>query len=154
MLTTMLSSPEGIRYLTEDKLISQMASCFSDVDEVRTRRHRAWLLLTIQQAGRRSSRPVFTKDRIERTLTHGYFEMLGTMTKNREGLLCVSRTHYKGTSLTVLGLSKSTASSRQSTTSQNSQLSSKSSAMLSRASTTLCTFILGSNDIWAQLTRQ
>jgi rapamycin-insensitive companion of mTOR len=47
MLTTMLSSPEGIRYLTEDKLVSQMASCFSDVDEVRTRKHRVWHQITI-----------------------------------------------------------------------------------------------------------
>ena len=30
----MLSCPEGIRYLTEDKLLSQMAACFSDIDEV------------------------------------------------------------------------------------------------------------------------
>jgi len=39
LLTTMLSSPEGTRYLTEDKLVSQMASCFSDVDEVRVMEH-------------------------------------------------------------------------------------------------------------------
>jgi len=30
----MLSCPEGIRYLAEDKLVPQMAACFSDIDEV------------------------------------------------------------------------------------------------------------------------
>jgi len=41
----MLSCPEGIRYLTEDKLVSQMAACFSDIDGV-------GVLLNIELVGR------------------------------------------------------------------------------------------------------
>lgn len=34
LLRTLLANPEGIRFLTEDKLLSQMADCFNDIDEV------------------------------------------------------------------------------------------------------------------------
>lgn len=84
----MLSCPEGIRYLTEDKLLSQMAACFSDIDEVSSdESNRVVQRLIDQQTGRPSAQPIFSRDRIDRTLTNGYFEMVGTMTKSQEGLV-------------------------------------------------------------------
>lgn len=140
LLNTMLSCPEGIRYLTEDKLVSQMAACFSDIDEVRSTDNITCWSLTIKQSGRPSAHPIFSRDRIDRTLTHGYFEMLGTMTKSRDGLAYV-----------VVGLRKpitddsvcstSSASSPRSTTSRISLHESKLFGTLSSVSTIRCVLI-------------
>lgn len=43
-MTTMLVNPEGVRYLAEDRLLPQLADCFSNIDEVRVElRHGAIL---------------------------------------------------------------------------------------------------------------
>lgn len=34
VLSTMLANPEGIKYLTEDKLLRQMVECFNELDQV------------------------------------------------------------------------------------------------------------------------
>jgi hypothetical protein len=72
-----------------------MADCFHDIDEVRDmpRSEGYQRLLTSQRSGKPSSRPMFAKDRVDRTLAHGYFEMLGTLTKHREGMLSVGPIH-------------------------------------------------------------
>lgn len=73
-----------------------MADCFHDIDEVcdtpglQGYQH----LLTSQRSGKPSSRPMFAKDRVDRTLAHGYFEMLGTLTKHREGMLSVDPLNF------------------------------------------------------------
>jgi hypothetical protein len=33
-MTTMLVNPEGVRYLAEDRMLAQLADCFSNIDEV------------------------------------------------------------------------------------------------------------------------
>ncbi|WWC92493.1 uncharacterized protein L201_007452 [Kwoniella dendrophila CBS 6074] len=71
VLSTMLSSAEGIKYLTEDKLLKQMLDCFNELD---------------QYVGQPTSQPIFARDRLENTLTYGYFEMIGTLSKHREGM--------------------------------------------------------------------
>nr|KIR45878.1 sterility protein Ste20 [Cryptococcus bacillisporus CA1280] len=71
LLSTMLSTPEGIRFLTEDKLLRQLLHCFNELD---------------QYVGQPTARPLFARDRLEGTLTYGYFEMIGTLSKHREGM--------------------------------------------------------------------
>ncbi|WWD20882.1 hypothetical protein CI109_105359 [Kwoniella shandongensis] len=71
LLSTMLSNPEGIRFLTEDKLLRQMLECFNELD---------------QYVGHPTAQPIFARDRLENTLTYGYFEMIGTLSKHREGM--------------------------------------------------------------------
>ncbi|OWZ28826.1 sterility protein Ste20 [Cryptococcus neoformans c8] len=71
LLSTMLSTPEGIRFLTEDKLLKQLLDCFNELD---------------QYVGQPTAQPVFARDRLEGTLTYGYFEMIGTLSKHREGM--------------------------------------------------------------------
>lgn len=67
----MLIHPEGQRYLGEDKLLRQMVDCLSELD---------------QYAGQPSVHPVFARDRLENTLSYGYFEMIGTLSKHQKGL--------------------------------------------------------------------
>ncbi|WVR08773.1 hypothetical protein IAU60_005831 [Kwoniella sp. DSM 27419] len=71
MISTMLSSPEGIRFITEDKLMKQLLECFTELD---------------QYVGQPTAQPIFSRERIGSTLTYGYFEMIGTLTKHREGM--------------------------------------------------------------------
>jgi hypothetical protein len=71
LLNTMLVNPEGQRYLAEDKLLRQMVECLAELD---------------QYAGQPSAQPLFARDRLENTLTYGYFEMIGTLTKHHKGI--------------------------------------------------------------------
>ncbi|KAK8850712.1 hypothetical protein IAR55_004632 [Kwoniella newhampshirensis] len=76
LLSTMLSNPEGIRFLTEDKLLRQMLECFNELD---------------QYVGQPIAHPIFARDRLSNTLTYGYFEMIGTLSKHREGMKLVEK---------------------------------------------------------------
>lgn len=71
LINTMLMHPEGQRYLAEDKLLKQMADCFAELD---------------QYAGQPSVHPIFARDRLENTLSYGYFEMIGVLSKDQKGL--------------------------------------------------------------------
>ncbi|ODO05811.1 hypothetical protein I350_04872 [Cryptococcus amylolentus CBS 6273] len=71
LISTMLSTPEGLRYLMEDKLMRQLLDCLNELD---------------QYVGQPTAQPLFSKDRIENTLTYGYFEMIGTMSKYWDGM--------------------------------------------------------------------
>ncbi|WWC98367.1 hypothetical protein V866_005258 [Kwoniella sp. B9012] len=71
LISTMLSSPEGIKYITEDKLLKQLLDCFNELD---------------QYVGQPTAQPIFARDRLENTLTYGYFEMIGTLSRHREGM--------------------------------------------------------------------
>lgn len=48
-----------------------MVDCLSELD---------------QYAGQPSVHPVFARDRLENTLSYGYFEMIGTLSKHQKGL--------------------------------------------------------------------
>lgn len=84
----MLSTPEGIRFLTEDKLLRQLLHCFNELDQVGNTLSRGLImrLTLVQYVGQPTARPLFARDRLEGTLTYGYFEMIGTLSKHREGM--------------------------------------------------------------------
>ncbi|WOO81922.1 Target of rapamycin complex 2 subunit ste20 [Vanrija pseudolonga] len=71
LLTTLMVNPEGQRALSEDKLLRQMVDCLTELD---------------QYAGQPSAQPVFARDRLENTLSYGYFEMIGTLSKHTAGI--------------------------------------------------------------------
>lgn len=72
LLTTLLASPDGIRFLaSEDDLLKQIVKCFAQLDPFN---------------GTSESDPMFSKYRVSETLTYGYFEMLGTLSKHAEGI--------------------------------------------------------------------
>ncbi|KAJ3802454.1 Rapamycin-insensitive companion of mTOR, N-term-domain-containing protein [Lentinula aff. detonsa] len=74
LLTTLMANPDGIRYLSlEDPFMSQIVKCFAQLDPFNS------------QAAPDSD-PMFSKRRIAETLTYGYLEMLGTLSKHKEGI--------------------------------------------------------------------
>ena len=72
----LLLNTEGVRYLTEDKVIRQLAECLSHLDRM---------------SGLTSEMPMFTEHRMNETLTGGYFQLLGSLTKDARGLQILER---------------------------------------------------------------
>ncbi|KAH7915441.1 Rapamycin-insensitive companion of mTOR, middle domain-containing protein [Hygrophoropsis aurantiaca] len=71
LLNTLMASPDGIRFLaSEDDFLKQIVQCFAQLDP----------------CNGTSEDPIFSKARISQTLTFGYFEMLGTLSKYSEGI--------------------------------------------------------------------
>jgi hypothetical protein len=75
----MLVNPEGHRFLSEDKLLKQIVDCLSELD---------------QYAGQPSAQPVFGRERLGTTLTYGYFEMIGTLSKHQKGIELLQKFKY------------------------------------------------------------
>lgn len=73
LLSTLLTNVDGVRYLNENKLLDDIAEAFSELDP---------LLLN----GDPETEPIFSKERMESTLTCGYFALLGTFSKYKEGV--------------------------------------------------------------------
>jgi len=70
-LQTLLSDPVGVKFLYEDKLVEQIGFGLRQLD---------------QNSGTPSAEVLFSQSRVEDTLTHGYFEMLGVLSKYPEGI--------------------------------------------------------------------
>ncbi|KAI0061413.1 hypothetical protein BV25DRAFT_1900415 [Artomyces pyxidatus] len=72
LLTTLLASADGQRFLSsEDDLLKQVTRSFAQLDPFN---------------GTPESDPIFSKKRVSETLTYGYLEMLGTLSKHKEGI--------------------------------------------------------------------
>ncbi|KZT18431.1 hypothetical protein NEOLEDRAFT_1125374 [Neolentinus lepideus HHB14362 ss-1] len=72
VLTTLLASPDGKRYLeTEDDFLKQIVKSFAQLDPYN---------------GTMESDPIFSKARMQDTLTYGYLEMLGTLSTHEKGV--------------------------------------------------------------------
>ncbi|KAJ9122550.1 hypothetical protein QFC22_001979 [Naganishia vaughanmartiniae] len=70
LVTTLLATESGFRYLREDRLFKQLIDCFTELD---------------QYAGQPSIQPFLTRSRMESTLSVGYFDMLGILSKHDTG---------------------------------------------------------------------
>ncbi|CCL99718.1 uncharacterized protein FIBRA_01740 [Fibroporia radiculosa] len=71
LLNALMTCTEGVRFLSEDDLLNQIVKSFAQLDPFNSNP---------------ISDPIFSKHRVKNTLTYGYFEMLGTMSKRKEGL--------------------------------------------------------------------
>ncbi|KII86754.1 hypothetical protein PLICRDRAFT_43412 [Plicaturopsis crispa FD-325 SS-3] len=72
LLVTLMSSSDGLRFLaSDDDLLKQIVKSFAQLDPFN---------------GAPESDPIFSKKRVAETLTYGYFEMLGTLSKHKEGI--------------------------------------------------------------------
>ncbi|KAF9077790.1 Rapamycin-insensitive companion of mTOR, N-term-domain-containing protein [Rhodocollybia butyracea] len=81
LLTTLMASQDGIRYLAlEDQFMPQIVKCFAQLDPFNSQ-------------GAPDSDPMFSKRRIAETLTYGYLEMLGTLSKHKEGIEILENYH-------------------------------------------------------------
>lgn len=71
LLKVLLSNSEGIKMLSDNKLLPEIAECLIDLDPM------------VTGSG---SNQLFSRERVDRTLTSEYFCFLGTMTKHPEGI--------------------------------------------------------------------
>lgn len=76
LLNTLLANPEGVKYLTESKLLRQLSECLAQMDPMNQ--------VTASDA-------LFSKRRLEETLCHGYFELIGTLTAHPQGIAMMER---------------------------------------------------------------
>lgn len=76
LMRTLLHSPEGVKYLAENKLLRQIAECLAQVDRL---------------SGLTSAAPLFAPDRLTETLSGGYFALLGTFSGSVNGLAIIER---------------------------------------------------------------
>lgn len=96
LITTLLSNADGVRFLqSEDPFMKQLADCFADIDPVCLHFFRCVdAVLTgvaRQTRGSVAQDPTLSKVRVEETLTYGYIEMLGTMSRYPEGVELLER---------------------------------------------------------------
>ncbi|RPB20737.1 hypothetical protein L211DRAFT_791659 [Terfezia boudieri ATCC MYA-4762] len=71
LFTTLLGSPEGVKYLGGNKLLFQISECLAQLDPM---------------SGITSSDPILSRARLADTLSSGYFTLLGTLSSDHKGL--------------------------------------------------------------------
>ncbi|MCJ1320497.1 hypothetical protein MMC15_005837 [Xylographa vitiligo] len=72
----LLQTNEGVQYLTESKLLRQLAECLAQLDRM---------------SGLTSTSPLFAADRVSETMTSGYFTLLGALSSDAQGLVMLAR---------------------------------------------------------------
>jgi rapamycin-insensitive companion of mTOR len=76
LINSLLQNAEGVKYLGESKFVRQLAECLSHFDRM---------------SGLTSESPIFQPDRMNETLTGGYFALLGALTKDPRGIQILER---------------------------------------------------------------
>ena len=88
-MTTLMSSPDGVRVLsTEDIFLEQIKKSFAQLDPVSFSSFQNIFSRTHDEQfnGVPDSDPIFSKKRVAETLTYGYLEMLGTLSRFKDGI--------------------------------------------------------------------
>ena len=78
LMRTLVSTPEGTKYLAANKFLRQVAECLAQVDRM---------------SGLTSSSPLFSREQMANTLSGGYFAVLGTLSGDANGLAMMERWH-------------------------------------------------------------
>lgn len=76
LMKTLLRNQEGIAYLTESKLLRQLAECLAQLDRT---------------SGLTATQPLFSPYRVSETLAGGYFALLGALSSDPKGLQMIER---------------------------------------------------------------
>ncbi|KAL2160484.1 hypothetical protein VTH06DRAFT_1172 [Thermothelomyces fergusii] len=76
LMHALLQSPEGVKYLSDNKLLRQIAECLAQCDPT---------------SGLTAQEPMFSKDRLADTLCGGYFPMLGVLSADAKGMQMLDR---------------------------------------------------------------
>ncbi|GAB1320840.1 hypothetical protein MFIFM68171_11050 [Madurella fahalii] len=76
LMHALLQSPEGVKYLSDNKLLRQIAECLAQCDPT---------------SGLTAQDPMFSKDRLTDTLCGGYFPMLGILSGDAKGMQMLDR---------------------------------------------------------------
>lgn len=78
LMRTLVQTPEGTKYLAENKFLRQVAECLAQLDRM---------------SGLTSASPLFSREQMTNTLSGGYFAMLGTLSADANGLIMMERWH-------------------------------------------------------------
>ena len=78
LMKTLLQNQEGIAYLTESKLLRQLAECLAQLDRT---------------SGLTATQPLFSPYRVSETLAGGYFALLGALSSDAKGIQMIERWH-------------------------------------------------------------
>ena len=78
LVKTLLQNQEGIAYLTESKLLRQLAECLAQLDRT---------------SGLTATQPLFSPYRVSETLVGGYLALLGALSSDPQGLQMIERWH-------------------------------------------------------------
>ncbi|KAF9959695.1 hypothetical protein BGZ70_008784 [Mortierella alpina] len=70
LFETLANTVEGAKYLSQNKILRLIADGLAQLDPMQ---------------GHPASDPIFSREKMETTMTSGYFEMLGTLCKSRSG---------------------------------------------------------------------
>ncbi|KAK4146901.1 Rapamycin-insensitive companion of mTOR, N-term-domain-containing protein [Dichotomopilus funicola] len=76
LMHALLQSPEGVKYLSDNKLLRQVAECLAQCDPT---------------SGLTAQDPMFSKDRLADTLCGGYFPILGVLSADVKGMQMLDR---------------------------------------------------------------
>ena len=74
LMKTLVACSEGVTCLLENSLFLQISDGFAQLDPV------------VSASLSIGSEILFSKDRVSKTLTYGYFNMIGTLTETKEGM--------------------------------------------------------------------
>ena len=82
-----MMNPDGVRFMAEDKLLKQLSECFGEIEVVSAVRARC----VVRDPWPDAQAPfkpnaMLSLDRIENSLTYGFFEMIGVMSRDEEGV--------------------------------------------------------------------
>lgn len=76
LIHTLLQTTEGVRYLSDNKLLRQVAECLAQCDP---------------SSGLTAQAPMFSPTRISETLCSGYFAFIGALSRDPKGLAMLDR---------------------------------------------------------------
>ncbi|KAG9590620.1 hypothetical protein KCV04_g21342, partial [Aureobasidium melanogenum] len=76
LVRTLLLTPEGTKYLADNKMLRQIAECLAQFDRM---------------SGITSTTPLFSPERLADTLVGGYFAILGVLCSDQKGLQMMER---------------------------------------------------------------
>lgn len=79
LLTTLIATPDGLRFIAEDVLLREIYDAFHQI------------VPTASDAVSPTVDPIFAKSRVTSTLSQGYFEMIGTLSASSEGVSLLAR---------------------------------------------------------------
>ena len=91
LMRAMCQTPLGVQYLSEDKLMRQIAECLAQLDK---------------HSGLTSASPLFDMHNMIDYLTSGYFAMLGALSESLEGIQIMERWHMMNMFYHILQLPK------------------------------------------------
>lgn len=89
LIRSLMQTAVGIQYLTEDKLLRQIAECMAQVDRL---------------SGLTSASAFFDRAQMVETLSGGYFAMIGTLSQSADGILMMEKWHMINMSYHIVDL--------------------------------------------------